>query len=245
MKKPLPITVLEDYQAWEKYGGSDYRWAFNKLEVALRQGLHAGPAAVPPGHSGIYISRPTYNLYGMGIGAKQFSYSSEDYEAFVQHKEVPPGFFWCEWITGEHYSIDYQQHSDGSWRVASVWEGKHYSDSNLVKFRSWSRLSNRAAPELENLPLDLEWLKDPEVPYFNIEMRGKYITEIHLRPGDVMFNHLPVGATVFPIWGDGEAEGIAGEWMPDIDEKMSQHQASGNLTDIRNGFIIVKNNHQY
>jgi hypothetical protein len=243
VRKPLAVKVWEDYQAWERYGQSDFRWVFNKLEVALRGGLHAGPAAVPPGEDGLYISRPVYNLYGMGIGAEQFSYTSEQYEDMVQHKIVPPGYFWCEWVPGQHLSIDYQKYDNGAWEVSSVWMGQHYSDSNLVRFKSWTRLSNRAAPSVADLPMTLEWLSGDEVSFFNVEMRGEHIVEIHLRPGDLMFKDLPVGTVLYPVW-DNVEELPRGQWIPDIDPNMSKYTADGHLTEIRDGFIVVRNEHQ-
>ena len=56
---PLEGFIEEDYQAWEAYKHNDnYRWLFNKLEIALRQELRAGPAATAPERSGWYVHRP-------------------------------------------------------------------------------------------------------------------------------------------------------------------------------------------
>ncbi len=239
MKKPLPVTVREDYQAWEAYGHTEHRWVFNKLEVALRGGLHAGPAAVPPSIEGLYISRPIYNLFGMGIGAEQFRYSNEEYEEFVNYKTVPPGYFWCEWLDGPHLSIDYQKYDDGSWEVSSVWEGSHYSDSNLTKFSGWTRLPNQSAPSPYELPIALDWLyQNSGITFFNVELREGYIVEIHLRPGDLMFNDMPVGTTLVPAW-EGIEE-LYGERIPDIDPNMKKYHASGHLKEIRDGFIVIR-----
>jgi hypothetical protein len=243
MRKPLPVTIWEDYQAWEKYGSTELRWVFNKLEVALRQGLHAGPAGVPPGHRGLFIARPVYNLYGMGIGAEQFSYDPRMYDEMVQHKYVSPGSFWCEWIPGTHLSIDYQKYDNGTWEVSSVWQGHHYSDTNLTKFRCWTRLSNRAAPVVKDLPLDPEWTIDPELTFFNIELRGDYIIDLHLRPGDIQFLDLPVGTSLFPVWDD-ISEYPKGEWIPDVDPDMAKYTADGHLKEVRDGFIVVRSQHQ-
>lgn len=242
MKNKLPPLVYEDYQAWEMFYHKPYRWVFNKLEVALRQGLTAGPAAVPPPHSGLYISRPTYNIYGMGIGAEQFDYHTDEYADFVQYSTVKPGYFWCEWLSGEHYSIDYQQYEDGSWKVNSVWQGTHYSYNNLTKFKSWTRLSTRATPKPHGLALELEFLNTFDVPFFNVEMINDRIIEIHLRPGDLKFDHLPVGTTLVPVW-QGEETPI-GEYLPDVDPDMSQYLANGYITDIRDGFIVIRDSHQ-
>jgi hypothetical protein len=47
-KEFLPISSVSDSQSWNMYKNTEHRWTFNKLELALLQGLHAGPAAVPP-----------------------------------------------------------------------------------------------------------------------------------------------------------------------------------------------------
>lgn len=61
-QKPAPkLNYEEDYETWEAFMHlEEFRWLFNKLEVALRQGLHAGPSGTAPRYAGTYISRPTY-----------------------------------------------------------------------------------------------------------------------------------------------------------------------------------------
>jgi len=244
MAKPLPITLWEDYQVWEKFGTSDLRWTFNKLEIALRGGLHAGPAGVAPTHQGLYISRPIYNLYGMGIGAEQFSYQPHMYESMIHHAKVPPGHFWCEWIPGTQLSIDYQKYDNGTWEISSVWEGTHHTDNNLTKYRNWTRLSNRAAPPTHQLPLQMDWLHDNSINFFNIEMRNNHITEIHLRAGDYKFRDLPVGTSLYPVWKGDEATLPQGEYLPATDTNVAKYEAHGHTKEIRDGFIIVRDQHQ-
>jgi hypothetical protein len=164
------------------------------------------------------------------------------YEDMVEHKFVPPGYFWCEWLAGEHLSLDYQRYDNGTWEVSSVWQGRHYSDNNLTKFKSWTRLSNRATPSPYELPLEMGWLFEPGVPFFNVELRGEKIVEIHLRPGNLMFNDLPVGTSLFPVW-QGE-DWPKGEWIEEVDPNMSKYKANGHLKEIRDGFIIVRDEHQ-
>ena len=102
--------IDEDYQAWELY--PQYRWVFNKLEIALKLGYRAGPACTPlPSTLNHYkvIIRPIYNLYGMGIGAKVCTFIPEiDNDFIIHHGHIPPGYFWCEYFEGTHYSIDYK-----------------------------------------------------------------------------------------------------------------------------------------
>jgi hypothetical protein len=251
-KKQTPeLKYDEDYQTWEAYKHKEnFRWLFNKLEVALRQGLHAGPAGTAPQHNGIYVHRPVYNVYGMGIGAKKFFYHrEEDSENFINHAVVPPGHFWCEWLEGPHYSIDYQVLSDyKTWEISSIWAGEHYDETNLTKFKRWMKLEKFEAPNPHLLPLHLPWFGpqaqpwDREsVPGFNVEMRSGKIIEIHLRHGNDTLDHHPVGTVVTPVWEDMEIpEGV--EFEPNLTEGMTDNGAHGKLTNVRRGFLIQRPN---
>jgi len=237
---PLEGFIEEDFQAWEKYNYNvNYRWLFNKLEVALRQELHAGPAATAPERSGWYVHRPIYNLYGMGIGATKFYYDKDTmYDKMINHDVVPPGHFWCEWIDGEHLSIDYQQWSDGGWRVRSVLMGEHQSNDNLTRFKQWRKSEHEWAPSFDGTGLLDVIGFDPYVPYCNIEMRGQYIIEVHLRLGNDPFDDLDIGDKIIPIWHDQEIP--AGEWRGNLHNDMEQYSASGHLSDVRKGYIIER-----
>jgi hypothetical protein len=183
----------EDHETWEEFKTKEnFRWLFNKLEVALRQNLHAGPAGTAPLRKGTYISRPIYNTYGMGIGAKKFEYDpATDYENFINHAVVPPGHFWCEWLTGPHVSIDYQTDKPNTWEVRSIWYGTHFNDENLTKFESWERLSNESAPNPYLLPLRFPWWG---VELATLSTRAKIVWESsQLRPFSQFFvEHLDV-----------------------------------------------------
>ena len=236
LKKPL---AEEDFESWNRYKNTDHRWAFNKLEVSLRQGLHAGPAATAPEKDGSYIFRPTYNIYGMGIGAKIFSYNKEsDYNSLINHDVVPPGYFWCEVLEGDHLSIDYNQDINGFWHTRSVWRGVHDNKENLTRFASWTRLDNNSAPKWNDLPIDASFLYDPEVPVFNVEMIGDYIIEIHLRLGNDPFDEYPVGSEIIPVWNDEDAP--QGEWKGNLHSDMEQYSASGYLSDVRRGYVVKR-----
>ena len=80
------IDVIDDYHAWEAY--PQYRWVFNKLELSLRLGYHAGPAGIPVKHTGWYIVRPIYNPYGMGIGAHKKWLDADWYDDMSNHKQL-------------------------------------------------------------------------------------------------------------------------------------------------------------
>lgn len=233
------IAIEEDFEAWALYGKTEHRWMFNKLEVALRQGLEAGPAGALPERNGTYIHRPAYNLYGMGVGANKFFYhGEEDVEAMVNYKIVPPGSFWCEWISGEHLSIDYRKTWLNTWEISAVWKGVQDETDSLTRFAYWERLPNKSAPKIMDLPLDLPATKDTKVFAMNVETIGGKVIETHLRLGNDPFDDLPVGSRIVPVWNDEEAP--EGEWRGNLFQDMTKYAASGHLEHVRRGFVIQR-----
>jgi len=115
--------IEEDFQCWQEY--KTQRWVFNKLEVAMKLGYDCGPAGVPITKDGYYIVRPIYNLYGMGIGAKKKYLSlKDDSEDMIHHKHIPPGYFWCQWFSGKHHSVDFKK-QNGRWVAFNEVVGYH------------------------------------------------------------------------------------------------------------------------
>jgi hypothetical protein len=235
----IEIPYMEDYQMWEKYKKTEIRWVFNKLEVALKQGLDAGPAGTAPSREGYYIYRPTYNPYGMGIGAKKFFYSVEMYDKIVEHDVIPPGHFWCEWLEGPHLSIDYRRYKNGMWWVESVWQGEHISEENLTKFSAWKRLKPDSAPNPYLWGHFFPWLKtkNTDINGFNIETRSGKIIEVHLRLGNDLFEEYEVGTTLVPIWEDQEIP--KENFVPNKFEDMELVYKSGYLKGKRKGYKII------
>ena len=229
------IKAQEDFQTWDLYQNK-YRHLFNKLEIALYQGLHAGPAGVPPQKDGDYIYRPVYNLYGMGIGATKFTYDSSMADDIISNAIIPPGYFWCEWVEGDQLSIDFHRNpKTGIFYTRSVWQGIHYGDDNLTKFKQWTRLPS--STRSYHINLRLPW-NDPDVTAINLEMRGQYVIEAHLRLGGDPFDDLPVGTVVTPVWDDMEIPKDA-EFRTNPDEEGTEDfSANGNLLNIRKGYII-------
>ena len=87
----------EDSDAWQWYPAQ--RWIYNKLAVALSQGLDAGPHGTPPSHFPVF-SKPIVNLKGMGVGSRVLK-SQADYDA-----HYAPGHFWMTLLDGRHVSSD-------------------------------------------------------------------------------------------------------------------------------------------
>ena len=97
---PCPDNVLiptEDSDAW--LWNPRHRWVYDKLAVALSQGLDAAPHGVKPGKFPVF-SKPIYNLKGMGIGSQAIA-SQVEYDA-----AQTAGYFWSTLLQGEHVSSD-------------------------------------------------------------------------------------------------------------------------------------------
>ena len=87
----------EDGDAWLWYPAQ--RWIYNKLAVALSQGLDAGPHGTPPPRFPVF-SKPIINLKGMGVGSRVLK-SQADYD-----EHYAPGHFWMALLAGRHVSSD-------------------------------------------------------------------------------------------------------------------------------------------
>jgi len=87
----------EDSDSWNWY--PVHRWVYDKLAVALSQGLMAAPHGVTPPSYPVF-SKPIYNLKGMGVGSRVLA-SADDYAVHYQ-----PGHMWMPLLEGEHISSD-------------------------------------------------------------------------------------------------------------------------------------------
>jgi len=87
----------DDPEAWA--WNPAHRWVFDKLQVALSQGLDAGPHGTQPPRFPVF-SKPIMNFRGLGAGSRILR-SAEDYEA-----HHTPGHFWMTLLEGRHVSSD-------------------------------------------------------------------------------------------------------------------------------------------
>ena len=242
------MTIDEDYQAWERY--PHYRWIFNKLDLALRLGYAAAPACVPFSLSmKQVIIRPIYNLYGMGVGAKSYHCNPEiDNESIITHGIIPPGYFWCEYFTGDHVSIDYKRKL--IWVPFNAILATQQDPKHLTKFGKWTRIEipNIVIPEFLNIFLN-------DVENLNIEFIGDKIIEIHLRTGNDILHDEPIGTQVIPLWQDIMASSVSDprnverraqitklekekwKFIPNHHAAPSKYAADGHLSYIRLGYM--------
>jgi hypothetical protein len=95
---PDHVTIpTSDPDAWLRYPAE--RHIYDKLAVALGQGLRAAPYGIPPDGYPVF-SKPVMNLHGMGAGSA-ILYDEADYDRYCT-----PGHFWVELLSGEHVSSD-------------------------------------------------------------------------------------------------------------------------------------------
>jgi hypothetical protein len=168
---PNVFIPTEDNDAWTWY--PRHRWIYDKLAVALSQGLEAAPHGVAPRHYPVF-SKPIYNLKGMGVGSRPLR-SAEDYAAAYQ-----PGHFWAPLLEGDHVSSDVAL-LDG---VPQWWRHARGIASGDGTFDHWV-VEAASAPEVEAWCGG--WCRQHLAGYSgmaNFETIGARIIEAHLRFAD-------------------------------------------------------------
>jgi hypothetical protein len=161
----------EDSDAWQWYPAQ--RWVYNKLAVALSQGLDAGPHGTIPPRFPIF-SKPIINLKGMGVGSRVL-HSQADYD-----KHYTAGHFWMTLLEGRHVSSDVAvvQGKPQWWRHVT---GKV---ANEGTFDYWTV---HAEPDSGIETPSAEWVEENLPGYtgmLNLETIGGKIIEAHLRFAD-------------------------------------------------------------
>ena len=95
---PADVFIpTEDSDGW--LWNPAYRWIYDKLAVAVSQGLNAAPHGIAPQNYPVF-SKPIYNLKGMGVGSRPLA-SADDYADAYQ-----PGHMWSTLLEGKHISSD-------------------------------------------------------------------------------------------------------------------------------------------
>jgi hypothetical protein len=171
---PCPEDVIiptKDWEAWTLYPA--HRWIYDKLAVALSQGLDAAPHGVVPPNFPVF-SKPMMNLRSMGAGSLPIP-DIETYRASLQ-----PGHFWCTLLTGAHVSTD-AAIVDGQ----AVW-WRHATGTTTLggTFDNW-HIHAEAMPEIEDWCGG--WARTHLAGYtgmVNFETIGNRIIEAHLRFAD-------------------------------------------------------------
>ncbi len=163
--------TTEDTDAWQWYPA--HRWVYDKLAVALSQGLDAGPHGTPPPRFPVF-SKPIINLKGMGAGSRVL-HSQADYEG-----HYAPGHFWMTLLEGRHVSSDLAvvEGEPRWWRHVT---GKPAGEGT---FDYWTV---HAEPDAEIERRAGGWVREHLTDYtgmLNLETIGATIIEAHLRFAD-------------------------------------------------------------
>ena len=159
----LQSDKYEDFIGWKSFHPDDL-WIHDKLILSTKLGYACGPRGLPVPKPDMYIIRPIMNLMGMGLGS-QFVMIKDRSEDFV-----PDGFFWCEKFTGQHLSVDYE---DGN-QILCL-EGIRRKKDPLWIWKEWRKVDKKVP-----MPDIVKSLKG-SYRYFNIEMIGDKIIEVHIR----------------------------------------------------------------
>ena len=174
---PCPDDVListEDPDSWMWYPA--HRWIYDKMEVALSQGLQAAPRTevMPPSFP--VFSKPITNLRGMGVGSQVIASESE-------YKTVlTAGHFWCTLLTGAHVSSDvalvdgeprWWRHTAGVTTEGGTFDYWHIHAAPMPEIETWCGDWNTAKTLLRGY-----------TGMANFETIGGRIIEAHLRFAD-------------------------------------------------------------
>jgi hypothetical protein len=210
---------LDDWETWDVY--PQHRKWFNKLFLSQQLGYYCGPSGYAPRISNTYIVRPTYNLSGMSVGASIKYIESGDLTS------VPPGYFWCEFFSGEHVSIDYTC-TEGAQSPTMSWLGEKNAEDPL-RFTRWV-LTDKI------IELPEPFLHMHDVPMMNAEYINGNLIEIHFRKSPD-----PLYKEFIPVWDDNTS--ILEEYLEQgytfLDE---EDDADGFLTTKRKGFLVHERN---
>ena len=161
----------EDSDAWQ--WNPAHRWVYNKLAVALSQGLDAAPHGVAPPSYPVF-SKPIVNLKGMGVGSRVLA-SPADYDA-----HYTPGHLWMTLLEGRHVSSDIAA-VDGEPRWWRHVTGKPAGEGT---FDHWI-VHAEPHPGIE--AYCEKWMRKNLAGYtgmLNLETIGEKIIEVHLRFAD-------------------------------------------------------------
>jgi len=150
-----------------------HRWIYDKLAVALSQGLDAAPHGVIPPRFPVF-SKPMMNLRSMGAGSLAIA-DAETYRASLN-----PGHFWCTLLTGAHVSTDaaivdgravWWRHATGATAPGGTFDYWHIHAEAMPAIEDWCGA----------------WAREHLAGYtgmINFETIGSRIIEAHLRFAD-------------------------------------------------------------
>ncbi len=186
--QPEADVAVNDVHAWRL--NPQHRFIYNKLDLALAQGLKAAPCGVAPELYGLAKDQPVFvkpivNLAGMSLGARAQTAGSVDAEA---------GSFWCELLTGEQTSTDCIMDNG-----KVVW----FLHTQAAKQRNQQRpIYWRVGVNLGHLEAFIRTFLETQLSGYtglcNLEMIDAKVIEVHLRGSNGFFDFY--GPTFINSW---------------------------------------------
>ena len=168
---PELLIPTDDPEAWD--WNPAHRWVFDKLQLALSQGIPAGPHGTRPPAFPVF-SKPIMNLRGLGAGSRTLA-SAREYEEFHC-----PGHFWMALLEGPHISTDVAVVAGEPrwWRhVTGMAVGDGMFDYWTVHATAFPDLEHKCAAWIERRLTGYTGM-------LNLETIGGSIIDAHLRLSD-------------------------------------------------------------
>ena len=176
--QPHREVGVNDVQAWRL--NPRHRQLYNKLDVALSQGLMAAPCGVSPELFGLspdasVFVKPVINLAGMSLGARSVPAGQVSAEA---------GSFWSELLTGRQTSTDcLVQEGKVVW-FAHTLASEERSGQRPVYWQVGVELADIESAVRQFLEARLEGYTG----LCNVEMIAGRVIEVHLRGSNGFFD---------------------------------------------------------
>ena len=159
------MEVLEEFMSVHP----DDLWVYNKLQLSRKLGYNCGPIGAPVPHPGWYIIRPAINFLGMGRRARKIWLAPTDKTEMFGN----PSEFWCDYFTGEHVSVDYENGEQILTVQGIKAPSRHGSEES--RWNSWRKIER-------DFPIP-EFLEPFRKKYstINVEYIGFRLIEVHFR----------------------------------------------------------------
>ncbi|SDZ83805.1 hypothetical protein SAMN05660964_00355 [Thiothrix caldifontis] len=191
--QPVQNIGVNDTYAWQL--NPEHRHVYNKLALALAQGLQAAPCGIDPLSVGIDAAIPLFvkpitNLLGMSLDA-QATTAGDLASGYTQ---CAPGCFWGEYLVGDHTSTDCLVLAGKVLWFAHTQGAITKDKQRPIYWHIGVRL-----PALE--PLIATFIQTQLPGYTglcNVEMIGDKVIEMHLRGSNGFFDFY--GAHFVPAW---------------------------------------------
>ena len=167
--KNINILRKNDIIAFQKF--KSYNMVYNKLQIANEQNLRCNICPIIPDEYPVVL-RPIYNLFGMGLDSMKIRNEKE----FLKNSKN--GYFWTQFLTGEHISWD-----------LIIREGLiiyhvsfHGHKKTFGTFNYWEQI-------YREIPKNVRMLVNKYFKNYtgnvNMETIGNKVIEVHLRMGDI------------------------------------------------------------